>query len=72
MPPTPEFQALIDQVSRNTDAEASAVTVLNDLATRLAASANDPAAVTALATKLKASADTLAAAIVNDTPAASP
>lgn len=62
--------ALTSQVQANTDAETSAVILIQGLAAQIAAVANDPAAVTALAAKLKTSADALAAAVVANTPAA--
>ena len=67
---SPEFDALAAQAKANTDAEAAAVTLLNDLAGRITAAAGDKAASLQLATDLKASADALGAAIVADTPAA--
>ena len=60
--------ALGTQVKANTDAEASAVQLIKDLADLIEANATDPAAVNELATKLKASADALAAAITANTP----
>ena len=65
-----DLTALTAQITANTDAEASAVTLLNQLSALISAAANDPVAVAALATQLKTSADTLAAAIVANTPAA--
>lgn len=59
---------LTTQVQANTDAEASAVHLIQQLATLIGASATDPAAVTALAQKLKDSADALAAAVTANTP----
>ncbi|HEY5985736.1 MAG TPA: hypothetical protein VIV12_05030 [Streptosporangiaceae bacterium] len=66
------LDALAAQVQKNTDAEASAVTLLNTLSDLIRSSAADPAKVTALADSLKASSDALAAAIVANTPAAPP
>jgi hypothetical protein len=59
------------QVQANTDAEASAITLLEGLSALLAAAiaTGDPAEVQAVADKLKASADALAAAVVANTPA---
>jgi hypothetical protein len=57
------------QVKANTDVEASAVLLLNDLAARLIAAKTDPVAIQALADQLKSGADGLAAAIVANTPA---
>ena len=65
-----DLTALTAQVKANTDAEASAIVLLNGLSDQLKAVANDPAAVAALADQLKTSSDKLAAAIVADTPAA--
>lgn len=64
------LDTLAQQVTANTDAEASAVIVLNDLAAKLAAAKNDPVKIQALSDQLKASSDKLAAAIVASTPAA--
>jgi len=61
--------ALGTQVAENTSAEASAVTLLQQLATLIHNNASDPAKVTALAASLKNSADALAAAITANTPA---
>lgn len=59
---------ITDQVTNTTTVEASAVTLLNDLAARLIAAKTDPAAIQALADQLKGGADNLAAAIVANTP----
>jgi hypothetical protein len=67
---SPEMDALGAQVQANEDAEASAITVLNGLAAKIAATAGNPAAAAALAASLKTSADALAAAIVANTPSA--
>lgn len=67
-----DLTALTAQVQANTDAEASAITLLNGLSAQLAAVATDPVKVAELATSLKASADALAAAVVANTPAAPP
>jgi hypothetical protein len=64
------MDALAAQVAKNTDAEASAIVVLNDLAGRIAAVAGDKPATLALAATLKSSADALSAAIVANTSAA--
>lgn len=61
---------LAAQVKANTDAEASAVQVIEGLAAQILQTAGDPAKVTALTAQLKASADALGAAIVANTPAA--
>jgi hypothetical protein len=62
--------ALTVQVTANTDAEASAVGLIQSLAALIAANAGDPVAVAALAAQLKTSADALGAAVVANTPAA--
>ncbi len=68
--PMNPLDALAQQVTANTSAETSAITVLNDLAAKLAAAKNDPVKIQALSDQLKASADALGAAIVANTPAA--
>jgi hypothetical protein len=65
-----DLTALAAQVKTNTDAEASAVTLLATLSADIAAIKNDPVAIQALSDQLKASAATLAAAVVANTPAA--
>lgn len=65
-----ELDALTTQVTANTDAEASAIQLLNNLHALLVAAGTDPAKLAALATTLKTSQDALAAAIVANTPAA--
>jgi len=70
--------ALVAQVTTNTDAEASAVVVLGQLGALVAANKNDPVALQNIADALqnrgtgplKTSGDALAAAIVASTPAA--
>ncbi len=64
-----DLTALTNQVKANTDAEASAVTLLNQLSVLIKQNATDPVAIAALADQLKTSATTLAAAIVANTPA---
>jgi hypothetical protein len=64
------LDVLTAQVTANTDAEASAVQLLNNLSVALAAVKNDPVAVQALADQLKTSGDKLAAAVVANTPVA--
>lgn len=76
----PTLDALATQVKASTDAEASAVTVLNGIAARIAAAvaaatangatADELQPVTDEVTALKASSDALAAAVVANTPAA--
>jgi len=65
-----DLKALTAQVTANTDAEASAITLIQGLAAQIAAASGDQAAVDALAAQLKTSATALAAAIVANTPAA--
>lgn len=59
---------LTTQVKANTDAEASAVLLLNQLHTLLVAAGTDPVKLKALSDDLAASATNLAAAIVANTP----
>jgi len=78
--PNPVLDALAAQVKANTDAEASAVIVLNGIAKRIAdavaaaiangATAEELAPVSDEVAALKASSDALAAAVVANTPAA--
>ena len=64
-----EFDALVAQVTANTDVEASAVTLIQGIAAQLANSPTS-AQVSALSSQLKTSADALAGAITANTPAA--
>jgi hypothetical protein len=64
-----EFDALVAQVTANTNAEASAVQLIQAIAAQLAGNPS-PSQVSALAAQLKASADALGAAVVANTPAA--
>jgi hypothetical protein len=64
-----DLTALAAQVKTNTDAEASAVTLLTTLSADIAAIKNDPVAIQAMSDQLKASAAALAAAVVANTPA---
>lgn len=66
---TQELQALTQQVHANTDAEQSAIQLLNGLSQQLKDAAEDPVAVRALADQLKTSGDALAAAVLANTPA---
>lgn len=68
--------ALEAQVTKNTDAEASGVALLNQLADIIRQNANDPAAIQAIADGisnqaglLNTSADSLIAAVLANTPA---
>jgi len=62
-----EIDALTAQVKANTDAEQSAVLLINGIADRITAAAGDPKQVKALTEQLKASATTLAAAVAANT-----
>jgi hypothetical protein len=65
-----DLTVLTAQVKANTDAEASAIQLIQGLAAKIAeliASGNDPAEIQALADQLKASADALGAAVVANT-----
>lgn len=78
--PNPTLDALAQQVKKNTDAEASAVVVLNGISSRIqaavdaalanGATAEQLAPVTDEINALNASADALSAAVVANTPAA--
>jgi hypothetical protein len=61
---------LTAQVAASTTVEASAVTLIQGLAARLAAAGTDPTKLAALGASLKTSADALAAAVTANTPAA--
>lgn len=65
-----DLTSLTAQVAKNAEVEASAIVLIKGIASQLAAAATDPVAVAALASQLQASADALAAAIVENTPAA--
>ena len=65
-----DLTALTAQVTANTDVEASAVVLIQQIAAQLLAASGNQAAVDALAAQLKSSADALAAAVVANTPAA--
>lgn len=58
------------QVAATATVEASAVALIQGIATQLAAAAGDPVKVAALAASLKSSTDALAAAVQANTPAA--
>jgi len=64
-----QLDTLTTQVKTNTDAEASAILLLQGLSAQIAAIKTDPVAIQALSDELKASADNLAAAVVANTPA---
>ena len=67
-----ELAGLQAAVQKNTDAEESAITLLQGLKAALdaAIASGDPAALTALSTTIGAETDKLAAAVVASTPAA--
>lgn len=67
-----ELTSLQAAVQKNTDAEESAITLLQGLKAALdaAIASGDPAALTALSTSIGAETDKLAAAVVANTPAA--
>jgi chromosome segregation ATPase len=65
-----ELDQLTVDVKKTTDAEDSAILLLQGLAAQLAAIKNDPAAIQALSTTLSSKADELAAAVVANTPSA--
>jgi len=66
------LQALTDQVTANTSAEASAAALISELAGMIQTHVDNPVALTDLAAKLKASADALAAAVTANTPVPAP
>lgn len=65
-----QLDALTEQVTQNTDTEASAIQLLTNLHDLLVAAGTDPAKLDALKQQLATSKDQLAAAIVANTPAA--
>jgi hypothetical protein len=65
-----DLTAITAAVQRNSDAEASAIALIQDIAARLEAAKGDPVAIQALADALNAKADELGAAVVANTPAA--
>lgn len=68
--PDKNLDALTAQVKQNTDVEASAVQLLDNLSKLLTEAKEDPVAIQAIADSLKNSGDALAAAVVANTPAA--
>ena len=62
-----DLAGLTAQVKANTDAEASAILLIQGLADQIAAAGTDPVALQALQDQLKASADALAAAVIANT-----
>lgn len=67
-----EFDDLTTQVTSNTNAIQSAITLINGIADRITAAGVDPAKLAALTAELKAKDDELSAAVVANTPAAPP
>jgi hypothetical protein len=67
-----ELDDLTVQVKANTDAEASAVTLLGQLSDLIKAAGTDPAKLAALTSSLDSSKQALAAAILANTPAGPP
>jgi hypothetical protein len=65
-----QLDALTAQVTENTNVEASAVTLLQNIAAQLEAAKTDPVKLQALKDQLQNSAAALAAAITANTPAA--
>lgn len=65
-----DLSTLTADVAANTDAVASAVTLLDTLAQELRDAAGDPAAVAALADSISANTAALASAVAANTPAA--
>src|ERR1700719_3414718 len=65
-----ELDTLTTQVKATTDAEASAIVLINGIADRIKAAGGDPAALAALSSSLKSNSDTLAAAVLANTPPA--
>jgi hypothetical protein len=71
MNPMPlDLSELQAQVERDATVNASAITLLSELATRLEAAKGDPVAIQALADALRANQDALAGAVTTNTPAA--
>lgn len=64
-----DLTALTAEVTRNTEVDQSAITLLNGLAAQIESLKTDPAALQALADQLKNSSDQLAAAVTANTPA---
>jgi cell division septum initiation protein DivIVA len=63
-----ELDDLTTQVKANTDAEQSAIVLINGIAARIAAAGTDPVVLQALTDSLKGSSDALAAAVIANTP----
>jgi predicted RNA-binding Zn ribbon-like protein len=67
---TINFDTLTAEVAENSDAQASAIALIEALAEEIAAASGDQARVDALASQLSDATDALAAAVVAGTPAA--
>lgn len=67
-----ELDALEAEVTRNTEVDQSAVTLLTGLAAQIESMKTDPVKLQGLADSLRSSSDALAAAVVANTPAAPP
>lgn len=65
-----QLDALTAEVTNNTSVEQSAITLIQNIATELAAAGTDPVALAALVTKLQTNDAALAAAVTANTPAA--
>jgi len=65
-----QLDALTASVSKNTDVEESAITLISGLAAQIAAIKTDPVALQALSDSLSAESGKLAAAVTANTPAA--
>ena len=65
-----DLSALTAEIAATTSAEASAVTLIQNLVAEIAAHVDDPAALADLVANLKAGTDALAAAVVANTPTA--
>jgi prefoldin subunit 5 len=64
-----DLSALQAEVTRNTEVDQSAITLLNGLAAQIESLKTDPAALQALADSIRSSSDDLAAAVAANTPA---
>ena len=65
-----DLTALTAAVTKDTDVQSSAITLLNGLSAQIAALKTDPVALQALADQLNSKADELGAAVAANTPAA--
>lgn len=69
---TQELAVLQEQVAETLDVEESAIALIQGLAEQIAAIKDDPAAIQALADSLHSKSEALAAAVIANTPSASP